>query len=237
MSPEQARGKPVDKRADIWAFGVGALRDARRASKLFQGETVTRHAGGGAARPESDLERSCRGRRRRPCGCSSALPRARPEAAPASDRRRAARARGGQRPEPSIRRRRSGRRRRPRRSRGLSRWRSAWLLAASAAPANDPAKAPPRSRVSRWRLPAPSRFKHCGGPNVVLSPDGGTLRLRNRGAVNGRRAELRNPETPQPVCAPRSEPTRPWLSPVLTTPVRRFSLPTAVRSRSSRRAT
>ena len=39
MAPEQARGKPVDKRADIWAFGCVLLRDADR-RRAFRGETV-----------------------------------------------------------------------------------------------------------------------------------------------------------------------------------------------------
>jgi serine/threonine-protein kinase len=40
MSPEQAAGKTVDKRADIWAFGVVFWEILTR-RRLFEGETIS----------------------------------------------------------------------------------------------------------------------------------------------------------------------------------------------------
>ena len=55
MSPEQAAGKPVDKRSDIWSFGV-VLCEMLTGRRLFEGETIS-HTLADVLRGPIDLEK------------------------------------------------------------------------------------------------------------------------------------------------------------------------------------
>ena len=91
MSPEQARGRAVDKRADIWAFGV-LLYEMLTARRLFGGETVSDTLAS-VLKTDPDWSALPAGTPARAADAAAALPRARCEAAPARHRRGARRPR------------------------------------------------------------------------------------------------------------------------------------------------
>ena len=76
MSPEQARGHAVDKRADIWAFGV-VLWEMLTGTKLFAGDTVSDILAA-VLRAEPDFGNCLRRRRDPSAACSGAVCRKTP---------------------------------------------------------------------------------------------------------------------------------------------------------------
>ena len=174
MSPEQARGKPLDRRTDIWAFGC-VLYECLTGEQAFAGETVSDTLAR-ILRARARLERAARRTRRRASGSCCAAAREGPEAPPPRHRRRADRdRRGAERARSRGRRSHSGR--------GPRRGRLAWGLGE---PFSEPPS--PSGRSFSWAehpagqtsvravLPIPTGDRlGARNPYATISPDGQTI--------------------------------------------------------------
>lgn len=205
MPPEQAKGKAVDRRADVWAFGA-VLFEMLSGKRLHSGETVSETlASVIKGEPEwESLPRDLHPRirlllerclekdpRNRYCGIGDARvdieealadpggPRARPAASPAG--------RAGMRP--------------------VLPWIAAVLLAgilAGSAAWRMRAPEPPRVIQFRHELPADQQWTTPIAPETAVSPDGGqlaycangSLYLRALGALQARLLEGTSGEAP-----------------------------------------
>ena len=81
MAPEQARGKPVDKRADIWAFGV-VLYEMLTGRRAFPGDEIS-DVLAAVLRQDIDWSRAARGHATAAPPAARTLSRSRREVAPA----------------------------------------------------------------------------------------------------------------------------------------------------------
>ena len=100
MAPEQAKGKSVDKRADVWAFGA-CLFEALAGKRMFQGDDASELLAS-VLLTEPAWERASRGDSPARQSAAAALPGEEPARPSARHRRRAHRAqpRAGRRGDP-----------------------------------------------------------------------------------------------------------------------------------------